>query len=181
MNEETGGFSKELASLIIKIREKYQAPEIEAQVVLFVTSNDLKSNQKAMLHCLEEFIKHENGIDGSNVKSHLEALLNRICNAEKLDNTSPEETKVSLQNLGSIMTKAELQTPHIVHTEKPKPEIIKRKKEKCRKCGELQILELLEKGICVFCKPAVLTKCIGCGRTVGKNLLNKETGTCVHC
>ena len=72
--------------------------------------------------------------------------------------------------------------PEPVHNDPPpEPKVVERPREKCAKCGGDYLLELMEHGICVWCRPAMLSKCVGCGRTTGKNLQDKDTGLCPTC
>ena len=51
----------------------------------------------------------------------------------------------------------------------------------CQECGGSFLAELIENGLCVWCRPGMLSKCVKCGRTTGKNLQDKETGLCPTC
>jgi DNA-directed RNA polymerase subunit RPC12/RpoP len=51
----------------------------------------------------------------------------------------------------------------------------------CQECGGSFLAELIENGLCIWCRPGMLSKCVKCGRTTGKNLQDKETGLCPTC
>jgi DNA-directed RNA polymerase subunit RPC12/RpoP len=51
----------------------------------------------------------------------------------------------------------------------------------CSTCGKSYLEPLVENQTCIWCRPVMLSKCVKCGRTTGKNLQDKETGLCPTC
>lgn len=173
-------FSQDFADRIIIIREKFKSPSIEAAVVLFVTAHSKNAPLEEMIYCLDQFIKYGHGIDTLKIKIYLEKiLLKRVQNrneAEYLkehkdDKGTKEGDKAAMENLGSILK-------HMAASElKPIPE-----KSLCLKCNNSYLPSLMENGTCCFCNPGVVTiQCPQCTRTVGKNILDRTTGVCIHC
>ena len=84
----------------------------------------------------------------------------------------PEKIEISVPVILPEKTKASTAKPAA-------PEV---QKQECVKCKGLFVPGLVENGICIFCNERIVTvKCPGCTRTVGKNVINKSTGYCIHC
>jgi hypothetical protein len=172
-NEET--FTVKFGSLMRQITDKYPDQHFQRKVVLFVESHISVSNQDAIIRCLEQLHKCQNPI--TNPKAYLESILavengnynerESIARHEELKG-SREGDGAAMERLGNILKKV-VSAPELP-------------KEECHKCHKFYITGLMENGNCIFCNDRITTiKCPGCTRTVGKNVLNRETGVCIHC
>jgi hypothetical protein len=184
--KEPSNFIKNLGRVMREIQEKYPDAFFQQKTVLFIQNHKNDSNQDAIIHCLEQMIKCKDHI--VNPTAYLEKIIavengnyneqEHTKQAEEMKGT-PEGDKKALESLGSIIKNMDIP---IVKTEKvnkpPPPEL---PKEKCSKCGELFIHELMENGACCFCRQLSTIKCPKCTRTVGASLINRTTGLCIHC
>jgi|GEM_PF-5490081 hypothetical protein len=136
------------------------------------------TNRDALLHTLEAVVNSKKPI--INMYKYLDDILSKengnynereYQEEHKDDKGSPEEDKKALESLGSVLK-------GIIPAENHDVTI----KAQCGKCNKFYDHTLVENGVCCFCNPGIITmKCPQCTRTVGKNILNQDTGLCIHC
>jgi hypothetical protein len=76
--KEKTGLLEPFVNHIARIKEKFNSPKIEAQVVLFLSSHANGANRDAIIYCLDEFLKYGEGTQAHKVKIYLEKILLRV-------------------------------------------------------------------------------------------------------
>ncbi len=98
--EKPAGSIEPFKDHIANIKEKYNDPKIEAQVVLFITARQRDSNHNAILYCLDEFVKYGDGVEPQKVKNYLDGILLRV-------NGNFNETEYAKESEGKKIGKTE--------------------------------------------------------------------------
>jgi hypothetical protein len=171
--ETDSWFAGQYGRLRQQLLEK--APRWQAPIDMFVQSHFKDgTNRKAIIDCLRGLFEAKEEIKAP--KLWLEKRLSikngtyneaEYLKEHKDDKGTKEGDKAAMENLGNILKTMKI----------PLPE-----KEICLKCNNPYSPSLIENGTCVFCNPGIVTtQCPQCTRTVGKNILDRKQGICIHC